>query len=122
MRELISAAGKPGVTMVTGSAGSGKSTALSRLVTLSDPDFRHRYAAELAGVPGDLVPPPGIVDVALSARGKSNRQVITQIRYDLAHPFAAGSGYDEQLDANREALSKFLDGTRDAGHYRHRCP
>ena len=109
MRELTSAVGKPGVTIVTGSAGSGKSAALSRLVTLSDPDFRQRCAAELAGVPGDLVPPPGSVDVALSALGKANWQVMTKIRHDLLIPLPPG-GYYEQLDANRVALSKFLDG------------
>ena len=107
MRDLISAAGMPGVTMITGSAGSGKSTALSRFVTLSDRDFRARYEPELAGVPADVVPPPGIVDVALSAQGKSNRQVVTQICFDLGILAHAGS-WDDPVRANREALSEYL--------------
>ena len=107
MRDLISAAGTPGVTMITGSAGSGKSTALSRLVTLSDPDFRARYEPELTGVPADVMPPPGIVDVALSAQGKSNRQVVTQICFDLDILAHAGS-WDDPVRANREALSEYL--------------
>ena len=42
MRRLIAAATSrtPGVLLVTGGAGSGKSAVLARLVTLSDPDFR----------------------------------------------------------------------------------
>jgi WD40 repeat protein len=107
MRDLISAARTPVVTMITGSAGSGKSTALSRLVTMSDRDFRVRDAAELAGVPADLVPMPGIVDVALSARSKSSRQVVTQICFDLGILAHAGS-WDDPVRANLEALSEYL--------------
>jgi WD40 repeat protein len=107
MRDLISAARSPGVTMITGSAGSGKSTALSRLVTLSDPGFRDQYQHELAGVPAALLPPPGIVDVALSAQGKSNRVVITQICYDLGVLGRTGS-LDDPVQRNLAALSEYL--------------
>ena len=107
MRDLISAAGTPGVTMITGSAGSGKSTALSRLVTLSDRDFRGQYEAELAGVPADLMPLPGSVDSALTARGKTNRQVVTQICHDLGILAHVGS-WDDPVRANLEALSEYL--------------
>jgi WD40 repeat protein len=111
MRELTSAVGKCGVTIVTGSAGSGKSAMLSRLVTLSDPGFRDLYARELAGVPEELMPLPGSVDVALSALGRANWQVMTKIRHDLLIPLPPG-GYHEQLHANRVALSKFLDARK----------
>jgi WD40 repeat protein len=109
MRDLIQAVGKPGITLVTGSAGSGKSTALSRLVTLSDPDFRRSYEPELAGVPADMLPPRAGVDVALSARGLSNRQVVTQISHDLGILAHTGS-WDDPVRANMEALSEFIAG------------
>ena len=107
IRDLISAIGHPGVTMITGSAGSGKSTALSRLVTLSDRTFRGEYKQELTGVPDELVPPPGIVDVALSARGLSVRHIMTQICHDLGILAHIGS-WDDPVRANRLALSKYL--------------
>lgn len=107
MRDLIRAAAKPGATIVTGSAGCGKSTALARLVTLSDAGFRQRYARELRGVPADLLPPPGVVDVALSARGRSNRQVATQICHDLGIAARAGS-WEDPVRANLTALSDYL--------------
>ena len=107
MQDLILAAGTPGITMVTGSAGSGKSIALSRLVTLSDSDFRRSYEPELAGVPADLLPSRGVVDVALSARALSNRQVVTQICHNLGTLAYAGS-WDDPVRANLEALSEFI--------------
>lgn len=107
MRDLIEAAGQPGITMVTGSAGSGKSTALSRLVTLSDPKFRSRHRRELRGVPKDLRPPRGAVDVAVSARGRSTRHVLTQICVDLAS-LGNVTSLDDTVAANRQALSEYL--------------
>lgn len=80
MRRLISAAtGDPGVLLVTGGAGSGKSAALARLVTLSDPDFRARYEHEVGLIPGDLTPPAAAVDVAVLATGKNTVEIMAQI-------------------------------------------
>jgi hypothetical protein len=69
----------PGTVLVTGRAGSGKSAALARLVTLSDPEFRRRYAGKVALVPGELMPPEGAVDVAVLATGKSAAEIMAQI-------------------------------------------
>lgn len=107
MRDLIRAARRPGVTMITGSAGSGKSTALSRLVTLSDPVFREQYASELNGVPAALLPPIEAVDVAVSAREGSNLEVAAQICHALGVPVETGS-WEDPVMASRSALSKFL--------------
>lgn len=68
-----------GVLLVTGGAGSGKSAALSRLVTLSDATFRTEYAAQVAAVDADLLPQEGAVDVAVLATGKNALEILTQI-------------------------------------------
>lgn len=107
MRDLIRGALEPGVTMVAGSAGSGKSTALCRLVTLSDPVFRKHYAPEMTGVPAELQPPLGAVDVAVSAFEKSNLEVLVQICQDL-HILVQASRRTDPVAARRHALSDFL--------------
>jgi tetratricopeptide (TPR) repeat protein len=80
MRRLIEAAtGEPGVLLVTGGAGSGKSAVLARLVTLSDPEFCRHYADQVAAIPDDLKPPPEAVDVAVLATGKTAPEILAQI-------------------------------------------
>jgi WD40 repeat protein len=107
-RELIDAVGKPGVTMVTGSAGSGKSTVLSRLVTLSDPEFCTKYRTELAGVATDLRPPLESVDVAISARALFPWQVLAQICNHLNWGPKGHSGAD-QVQSYVDALHEYLE-------------
>ncbi|MFJ7913184.1 hypothetical protein [Kitasatospora sp. NPDC096204] len=70
-----------GVLVVTGAAGSGKSALLARLVTMADAGFTAdpRYAAVLAGIPAELRPNPGAVDVAVLARNKSARVVVEEL-------------------------------------------
>jgi hypothetical protein len=81
MRALIDAAGgSSGVTLVTGSAGSGKSAALARLVTLSDPKFRADHSAVVAEIPAELLPAAGLVDAAVVATGKTSADVFGQLR------------------------------------------
>ncbi len=64
-----SAATAPRARVLTGRAGSGKSAVLSRLVTLSLPDYRWRVP--LDGVPKETIPPENLVDVAVLASRKS---------------------------------------------------
>ena len=80
MRRLIgfTQAG-PGVLLVTGAAGSGKSAVLARLVTLSDPTFRQNYAEQVATVEADLLPAEGAVEVAVLATGKTALEILTQV-------------------------------------------
>ncbi len=81
LRELIAwiASEDPRDTLrvVTGAPGAGKSAILARLVTLSDPKYRRSMAASrlLNALPQDTLPPEGIVDVAVHARGKTLNQV-----------------------------------------------
>ncbi|QIY54457.1 ATP-binding protein [Streptomyces sp. RPA4-5] len=93
MRELIGAtsAGEAGAVLVTGCAGSGKSAVLGRLVTLSDPTFRERYAAEISRIPAELVPPAGSVDAAVLATGKTSHEVMDQLCRALGVPEPEGS-------------------------------
>lgn len=80
MQRLIAfTQGDPGVLLVTGGAGSGKSAALSRLVTLSDATFRTEYAAQVAAVHADLLPQEEAVDVAVLATGKNALEILTQV-------------------------------------------
>ncbi|MEV8534683.1 AAA family ATPase [Streptomyces sp. NPDC051211] len=69
------------VLVVTGAAGSGKSALLARLVTLSDPGFTAdpHYAAMVAGIPAELRPDVGAVDIAVLARNKSARAVVEDL-------------------------------------------
>jgi hypothetical protein len=81
MRELIArASGASGVTLVTGSAGCGKSAALARLVTLSDPTFCTDHNDVVAGIPTELRPPRDSVDAAVVATGKTSEEVFAQLR------------------------------------------
>ncbi|KUJ68505.1 hypothetical protein ACZ90_18115 [Streptomyces albus subsp. albus] len=93
MRELIAAtsAGEAGAILVTGCAGSGKSAVLGRLVTLSDPVFRERHAAEISRIPAALVPPVGLVDVAVLATGKTSHEVMDQLCRALGVPEPEGN-------------------------------
>lgn len=80
MTRLIEfASGPPAALVVTGGAGCGKSAALARLVTLSDPTFRHEHEAEVAKIPGELLPQPGAVDLAAVATGKSAAEILMQL-------------------------------------------
>ncbi len=89
MRELVAitaADAEPGVTLVTGAAGCGKSAVLARLVTLSDPDFLNAYAERIAGVPAELRPAAEAVDVAVLATGKSAHEILAQLLEALEVP------------------------------------
>jgi WD40 repeat protein len=111
MEELLAAAGTPGATMVTGSVGSGKSTALARLVTLSDPQFREEYAAELAGIPEQLMPPEAAVHVAVSARKKPNLEIVSLLCHYLLGSLPQAPG-ESPVEAGRDALIGFLANRR----------
>jgi Caspase domain len=79
MRQLKAATEEPGTVLVTGRAGSGKSAALSRLVTLSDPKFRRKHTDQLELIPDELKPLEGAVDVAVLATGKGPTEIMTQV-------------------------------------------
>ena len=63
--------------VVTGGPGSGKSAVLARLVTLSDPEYRKKVPLE--GVPGETLPPEGLIDLAIHARRKTLKDCLAPI-------------------------------------------
>lgn len=80
LRRLVKfVVGPPGLLIVTGRAGCGKSAVLSRLVTFADPRFADEYTTLLASVPPDEVPQRGSVNVAVLATGKRAEDVVQQI-------------------------------------------
>jgi WD40 repeat protein len=108
MRDLIAAVGRPGVTIVTGSVGSGKSTALSRLVTLSDPVFLAEHASELTGVPAGMLSRLRSVDVAVSSRKRTNLDVVTLLCHHLLHSLPRPIPGEDQVATARRALAEHL--------------
>ncbi|MGW1979572.1 AAA family ATPase [Streptomyces sp. NPDC001889] len=70
-----------GTLIVTGTAGSGKSALLARLVTLSDPRFRAdpRYRPVADAVPEELRLPIGSVTAAVLARGASATELTASL-------------------------------------------
>lgn len=82
MHRLVSFAHSgTGVLVVTGSAGSGKSALLARLVTLSDPDFLADpdLGSMAQALPRDLRPAAGAVDIAVLARAKTSLTLLQEL-------------------------------------------
>jgi WD40 repeat protein len=121
MQELIAAArGEPGAWVVTGTAGSGKSAVLSRLVTFSDSEFAVEHAALLAAVPEQLRPAVGDVDVAVLATGKTSSEILDQICAALGLPAEPGQSEAARLErlhahlAGREPVTIVVDALDEA--------
>lgn len=110
MQHLVAfTAGPPTTVLVTGSAGCGKSAALARLVTLSDPGFLHRYAKQVAEIPAELRPVEGAVDVAVRATGKLPDEVFQQICDAFEIRVSARDLGSQSLDKLRQAWWTWLD-------------
>ncbi|MFG2296640.1 AAA family ATPase [Streptomyces sp. NPDC048603] len=77
---------QPGLFLVTGSAGSGKSAVLGRIATLSDPSHRADIVAHGALAPEDPDPGEGSVDVSLHLRGFTVQQLAEAIADRLRLP------------------------------------
>ena len=63
--------------VITGAPGVGKSAVLARLVTLADPAFRRQ--APLKGIDPETIPPENCIDVAIHAKGKTLREIVSAI-------------------------------------------
>ncbi len=68
-----------GLVVLTGRAGCGKSSALSRLVALSDAEFRAAHPDLWSGLPEDVLPRQGEIDLAVLAKGHSVAEVLTRL-------------------------------------------
>ncbi len=84
-----------GMFVVTGSAGTGKSALLGRIVTLSVPELREMAEREggLVGSQPDTLPPPHGIDVAIFARNKTVDDCVRAIASGFSIPMPPG-GWD----------------------------
>ncbi|MFK0253096.1 caspase family protein, partial [Streptomyces sp. NPDC090445] len=76
----------PGLYLVTGSAGSGKSAVLGRIATLSDPTHRADIKEHGALAADDPDPGEGSVDASLHLRGQTVQQLAEAIARALGLP------------------------------------
>lgn len=114
VRTLIDAlSGPPRVFVVTGSAGSGKSAVLSRIVTLSDPIFRADHRDLVSAIPSDVRPEQNLVTVAVHAQGKTPVEVLRQLADGLGIPptDSVADGPGKLLGATDPAIHARLIGT-----------
>jgi WD40 repeat protein len=72
--------------VVTGGPGCGKSAVLARIVTLADPTYRKEVLAATRSVMLDsaMLPPEGVISVAVHARHKLLAEVAAQIAAGLS--------------------------------------
>lgn len=80
------AAREPGLFLVTGGAGSGKSAVLGRVATLSDPRRRAEVLAHGALLDGDPDPGGNAVDAALHLRGMTAQDLAEALARQLDLP------------------------------------
>ncbi|MEU2395892.1 tetratricopeptide repeat protein, partial [Streptomyces sp. NPDC007369] len=78
---------RPGLYLVTGSAGSGKSAVLGRIATLSDPKHRADILNHAPLSPEDPDPGENSVDVSLHLRGYTVQQLAEAIADRLSLPY-----------------------------------
>lgn len=100
LAELVAwlSAAEMGLRIVTGPPGAGKSAVMGRLATLSDPQFRQE--ALDAGVVRngeDVLPPAGVIDVAVHAKGKT----LDDCARALAKGLGVKVGQDATVDIER---------------------
>ncbi|TXS50842.1 tetratricopeptide repeat protein [Streptomyces sp. t39] len=111
------AAGEPGLFLVTGSAGSGKSAVLGRVATLSDARRRAEARAHGALREGDPDPGENTVDASLHLRGTDPQRLAEALARQLGLPAprtpAALIAEMETLDLGRPPVL-VLDGLDEA--------
>jgi WD40 repeat protein len=93
-----------GARVITGKAGSGKSAVLSRLVTLSLPDYRNKWRVSLGAIPLETIPPP--IDAAVLAQYK----LLTECVEAIARAVAVKA---DQPEALLDALAEWVGGRTD---------
>ncbi|MGH3852585.1 MAG: hypothetical protein ACRDR6_03620, partial [Pseudonocardiaceae bacterium] len=79
----------PGAFVVTGSAGSGKSAVVGRMVALSDSSRRRRLGEHALGEPADPDPGVGGIDAGVHLRGMGAHELATVLADRLGLPAPA---------------------------------
>jgi WD40 repeat protein len=97
--------------VVTGGPGAGKSAILGRLVLLADPKQRARLEAcgAIVGVAADTLPEPGVIDIAVHARGKTLIQLSDEIGKVLSLESASPNELIRVLRSRDERFTIVLD-------------
>ncbi|HEX8629710.1 MAG TPA: ATP-binding protein [Catenuloplanes sp.] len=96
--------------LVTGAAGTGKSAALARLVTLSDQDFVTAHRDRVAAIAPHLRPEVDAVDAAVVATGMYSFEVLDQLCVALRVPRGGPAAELEQrLDDWHDWLARRAD-------------
>ncbi|WP_127502348.1 AAA family ATPase [Actinoplanes solisilvae] len=107
--------GTPGLYVVTGPAGSGKSAILGRVVSLSVPD--ERQSLELP--PAELDPGESRVDAHLHARGMDAKSAVESLAAQLGLPSDTGVydllAYAARRRTDGAPLVVAIDGLDEAG-------
>ncbi|MFD3756699.1 AAA family ATPase [Streptomyces sp. NPDC058622] len=111
MRRLIEVATSDvGALIVAGRAGSGKSAALARLVTLSDPAFIGRFREQVDAIPDDLKPPVGSIAAAILATGKTGHEILGQLCHVLDVPLPGAETAQASMEELLAAWQSWLSG------------
>jgi hypothetical protein len=87
-----------GVLVLTGPAGAGKSAVIGRLVILSDPGFRAeaKAAGALRDTPEETIPPEGVVDSAVHAKGRTEAEFARSAAEELGLELSTGGPFDRR--------------------------
>ncbi|HEU4421462.1 MAG TPA: WD40 repeat domain-containing protein [Pilimelia sp.] len=97
---------RPGMVVVTGAPGSGKSALLGRLAVLSVPQYRNQVerAGGLVGVPAATVPPPDSLDAGVHAKNLTLAECVAELADALRLP-APSAGWRSAADFVRQVAS-----------------
>jgi len=93
----------PGMVVVTGAPGSGKSALLGRLAVLSVPEYRRQVerAGGLRGVPAETVPPANSLDAGVHAKNLTLVECVNELADALQLP-APAAGWRSAADFVRQ--------------------
>lgn len=113
-------AAQPGVLVVTGPPGSGKSAIVGRIVSLSNHDERTALLQTGRTVDATLDPGEGSIDAHLHARNTDVDQAVTDLAMQLDDVYDQGSIYELFATAHRERQAEqplviAIDGLDEAG-------
>ncbi|MRH89609.1 hypothetical protein GFY24_19535 [Nocardia sp. SYP-A9097] len=93
--------------VVTGDPGSGKSAVLGLIASLTHADYR--AVAFTLGLPAEMIPPVGAVDVEISARHRTADQIRDSIAAEAGLTAATVDDLVQQLTGRTEVLTVLID-------------
>ena len=103
------------VRVITGGPGSGKSAVLARLVTASDPGYRHRQESDWDDKDPGRDLPAGAIDTAVYARGLDHVRIVQALATGLLdHATSDPDTLVTRLAAAGRPVSVVVDGLDEA--------